>query len=284
MNLKSWRNVAWACAVCAPLTLGTGCVKHNTGSSAVAQGQRYKTGKSDYDVFFSSVHRLQLDVERAPSSVRDTQSALAQRLQAKSSEPTQLGQKMRAELDRLAARGVNVRVELRGADALDPAERKAQLTTPSKPKKADAELVTEFERSLAEQWAIIGSMRKARMQLDALGRAALHLEERVDTSFTGRFEDQRDEAVENLRDAERLLALMRARCDETEQNAAAFVEGFTRGSGITLPERGRNAEAERLVRIHVTAPAEGAAEKAEERGSSASPPRNDAVTRADFDP
>ncbi len=261
-----------------------------SGASTVAQGQRYESGNADYDAFFRRVHRLQLEVGRAPQELSEAQNSLRSSvIVGENMTAETLALQVKLELDRLARRGVPVRVTLRAGEPTTTSAR-AVFAPQTAPRPADAQLLTQLEGGVSRHLVLVGSMRKARDELDALCSDALRLEGRLNSTFSAGLGGRRGTVLENLRDAERVLALMRAQADETRRNADAFVVAFGKSIGQPMtpdPARPNEGDAERLVRVATPSPPTRAAPAKPEAATAAAPVNpapSDSVTRADFEP
>lgn len=226
------------CALLVALAVLDGCalISGKPAATEVAQGQRFSTSNAEYDAFFASVHRLQLEMARAPGELATARNHLTRAtVLAKDVGSSALAAQTKLELDRLAKRGISVRVELREATPETAAQARAVLTPATKPPAAEAELVRELETGVTGMLRLSASMRGARSQLGSLCERAERLEQGLDAAYRDASRSERSRVLDNLRDAERVLALMLARVEQVGKPASEFVEAFAEATASRKP-------------------------------------------------
>ncbi|MFZ5893478.1 MAG: hypothetical protein ACOY0T_20625 [Myxococcota bacterium] len=254
-------------------------------SSEVARGERFRSGNADYDRFFDATYALQLKLAAAPGELADARRNLTEAVViAKDANSAMLAERIKSELDRIGRNGAYVHVDLVTPASLEPSATRAVLTPSSKPRGHDANLVRQVENAVTRLLRLEASMRLARLQLDTLCSSAVRLEASLEQSFQDR--SQREAVVANLRDAERMLALMLGHADEVQKPSAEFLSKFSVAVGTpwrAAPSRSRGepGSEQRFARAAKASDAKGSGESSAAAKSSSS---LEPVTRADFEP
>lgn len=283
MPMRLFSNVSGCGLLLVALTAA--CTPHGQAQdpSNVAQGKAFSSGNAEYDAFFSSVQRLQKELDGAPQQLSEAESKFGPPPPGGAS-PAALAQQVKIELDHMASRGVSVRADLRGP--------RASLSALNKSRPADTKRVAELNDGVARELEIASHMQGLRSELDSLCGDALRLEQKLDDSFSPL--GQRQEVLANLHDAERVLTLLRGRVDVTQKQSEGFVIALAQTLGVPGPTP-RSADT-RIARAsgastapasNAAAPASGSAPPAHisERGATAKPDSaSDTVTRAEFEP
>jgi hypothetical protein len=296
MGVGAAMSVTRIASVVVSLALLAGCIAGGgeREPSRVAQGLAFSAGNREYDDFFSRVHRLQLEMAHAPSDFTGARSKLADSVVLpKTSSDSVLAAQVKVELERLNKRGVAVRVEFKRSLPATAEGTRAVFTPASKPNAADTKLVEALESSVTTALQVSTSMRAAREELPKLCAKAEQLEASLDANFPNRFGSRRAEVIANLRDAERVLALMIARADETGKPADHLVAELSvalgKESKVRAPDDDDSVPARSVAVTPAAAPAgepasaaaktPGAEKPATPKAANAEP-----VTRSAFEP
>lgn len=192
-----------------------GCSLRSSGQSEVAQGRYYAAGSPEYDEFFLSFYRLQLEMAAAPGEFSAARRALGEAVvSAADASNAQLAEKVKATLDRLADHGLRSRLEFRSPNPPDPEHTMALVTTAASPAGSDRQAVESIESSLTRVLRFGAAMRRATSKLAQLLGAVPRLETGVDSAFREQGHGKRKQVASNLGDAARVSLLMLARADE----------------------------------------------------------------------
>lgn len=194
---------------------GAGCsVLAPRGPTEVARGEYYSAGQPEFDQFFIELHRLQVELLRAPDEPQKARSALAISLglPADASDDS-LGSRLSQEAKKLSARGVRLRLEI---PELAPGVLDASATLHS----SDLGVQTPLRPALStEATRIVRSRNQlagAAEQLEKLRVTGINLEGRIGEVFRKDGPWKRDEVRRNLADGQKLITVMLARGKEVE--------------------------------------------------------------------
>lgn len=220
------------------LTSGFGCAASDVPPSDVARGALYRTGESDYDRFFSDLHALQVDLDRAPDQERKVRRELARALDAaEDASPAELGARVRTRLLTLREGGIRVRLivdegsyDVAAVATLHksgevPAEARPWLDAVEQAATAEANLMMRTRRQRRE----LGRMLWLQ---DGLGRT-------LDRTFSRLSGSERNEIRQNLEEARPVILRLLARASEVSDAARLVLgelEQATRGDLVCRPE------------------------------------------------
>ena len=284
------RRCSWLfCA--AALGSSVGCARSAPATTVVASGAHYQAGEPEYDGFFDTVHQLQLTLARAPEDRQRAELQLREAAVLKSEATASvLAEQLRSELERIGNKAGRLRVELVAPDSPELDKTHALISANTKPNTPEAKFLATVEGSVTELMRLNVAMKRAREELGTLCSTAARLEGRLDATFPGT--DKHAEVQANLRDAERVIALMIARADETAKPTDEFLGKFAvaLGTGFQSPApKAPTTGSERVAKAAppVTAPAPDSRSREPARPAAPQKPPSEAlepVTRADFDP
>lgn len=254
-------------------------------TSEVAQGEHYRAGSPEYDRFFDAVYRWQTTLTSAPGELKQARQWLSDAVLDKGGEPAALAEKVRAELERIGGRGARVHVEL-VESRTDPSAARAVFQASSKPRPADAKLLEQLQAGVTQLLRLKVSLRLARVELNQLCADADRLETNLETAPPPVVTRDRERVVANLRDAERLLALMLARSAELSRVNSELLGklAVALGPNLRTPYRPLEAgDSERVVQ-DARGPRSGDASEASDGALRNKPRSNEPATRAEFEP
>lgn len=265
---------------------GCSSLHSRPAATEVAQGQRFSTTNREYDQFFSAVHRLQLTMAQATDELSAARRELTHAtVFAKDAGSSAIASQVKLELDRLAKRGVYVRVELERATPDTASHARASFSPANKPAQSDEALLKKLESGVTGMLRVSASMQHARAEISVLASQAERLEHGLEVAYGDASRAERERVLDNLRDAERVLALTLARAERTGKPADEFVQAFVAALGherraIPIPEPEAPPPSEQETKAPVEPPRQHKpAGSARDKKKGAEP-----ATRSEFDP
>lgn len=203
------------------LLLGvSACFPRSARVTEVGQGRYFSAGSPDYDEFFLSVHRLQVEMASAPNALAEARRLLSEAVVSAVDAPNaQLAEKAKLALDRLVEHGIRTRIEFRTPSPPDPPHTMALLSYSSTPGGAERQTFERLEAAMTRLLRFAAAMQLANQKLLELRGAVPKLESSVDQVFREQSRGRRGQVRDNLRDAERVSVLMLARSDELGRSA-----------------------------------------------------------------
>jgi hypothetical protein len=191
--------------------LGAACA--TSQATPVARGEYYAAGHPDYDEFFVSLYRQQLDTAKALELERSARAELAKGVGAKSDEAKQLSPLVKQRADTLERQGLKV-VVAPGKEP--PVEIQGE---PDGEQRA-------FLQSLSASTAKLGSVVAATTDtaaVDRLRSRISELEQRTDATFWSEGAGKRSEVKRNLSDAQKLLVVISDSRKELAERSGALL-------------------------------------------------------------
>jgi hypothetical protein len=193
------------------------------GPSSVAQGKYYASGNAQYDQFFITLFDLQVALADAPAVPERERAALAQAVGLSAQSPSKaITEHLKDEAQKLLRAGVRVRLE-QSPVADDPQKSAVSVHSTSPPPAAGKDLLAKVEASTTNLLRVFTQMIKNQETLRKLEVDALSLEANVDPTFLSKGLFKRDEVRKNLTDAERVITLMKARCEDVRNESSRLL-------------------------------------------------------------
>lgn len=195
------------------------CTLVPQGPSHVAQGRYYSSANPEYDAFFLSLYELQVRMGHAPIEYTELGNALAQDLNLPSDLTSDvLSTKLRERAQGLQRSGTRlllvVRSEAGEPVPPDDVTRSNTATFLVDGNSGDGE-VPGFTRAIERNANALLTFRQALVEdqaaLERLGVRVIELESGVDSTFGPEGIAKVAEVDQNLTDAGKIIALMRAR-------------------------------------------------------------------------
>lgn len=212
------------------------------GPSDVAQGKHYAAGNPQFDEFFVELHRLQVRFAAAPGELASSRAALAELANVPPETATaELVEKVQTWLERLAGKGVRVKLELKTSDP-PTAKATASLAHSGKPSAGERAQLDSLERAAQTLFTLRAELRAAPGRLDELRLLAQQLEGQVDEAFDLGDLSKRGEVRQNLEDALKVIALMASRAKELEPPTSELVTAIEARLGTDDGSVGRVPE------------------------------------------
>jgi hypothetical protein len=208
--------------------------------SHVGSGLLYETGEAQFDAFFSDLHRVQVLLAHAPEEARTIRQELGQRLtMTDSATTTRLSDELHARALRYHTLGIDLRMEIEGADAKDETDTSAQTQVRGTLPEEGRTLVEAATASTRQALRLAARLRAVQSSLDQLGARCLSLVPQVAPVFANRESPRAAEVEQNLEDARRLLPLLSARAseviDESRRLAERLRAALTTNEGLEQP-------------------------------------------------
>jgi hypothetical protein len=221
--------------------LALGCMK--PAPSLVGQGQLYRAGNARFDAFFSKLHELQVELDRAPKRDEEIRKAFATALGEQSSSSSSLAKAVRREAEILAQSGVFVRLDL--ADD-DEATAQAELIVRGKnPSEKQQAVLNAVRTAGTEELSLSLRMARARRMLEELRFMARQLDQELDATFRVSGPRKKAEVRTNLDDGVALIPILRVRAEEVQNDSEKLLRKLTDAvrtdapaSGTALDRRG----------------------------------------------
>jgi hypothetical protein len=194
----------------------------------VGRGLEYRTGKGQFDQFFSALHDRQVELAQAPDRERAIRAQLAADLEVKDGATIGL---LSADVERrareLASSGVRTRLEVEGYDAEDVLDVSATLHVSgpelSGPARQVAESVVVASR---HELALMAELRSDARQLEKQLALSALLVDAVDEAFRTAGPAKTAEVHKNLSDARKVIPLMVNRARELADEARRLVRAL----------------------------------------------------------
>jgi len=187
-------SVASALFCCALLTAA--CTR--TDTTTVARGEYYAAGHPDYDEFFVSLYRFQVQTAEVIEREQEARRELAQALGAKTDQPKQLSPLLQQRADELERQGVKVVVK--------PGQPPS-VEISGEPSEEQQKFLTALRSSIAKLGSVAASTR-SNEGVDRLRARVGELERRTDSTFQAEGSAKQNEVRDNLTDAQKLLVLI----------------------------------------------------------------------------
>lgn len=199
--------------------------------SRVARGHYFATGNADFDEFFLGLYRVQVRLQDAPSEVARVRGALSSGIVVSSeASHAQLATKLRYQLEKLAARGLRVKLELKGPAPPNGEPPFYVIRTNVSVEPVDGELLSRVETAATRLLRLSSTLEASGGDLARLELAAVRLESRIEANFGAQGRDAVERIRRNFVDAHRLLALMQARARETRADAESLLAQVVRAA------------------------------------------------------
>ena len=219
------RMLGAALALCALAGAGSpACsVFESKGPSSVAQGKYYAAGNAQYDQFFITLFDLQVALADATKVPERERAALAQAVGLSAQSPSNaIAEHLKDEAQKLVRAGVRVRLEQSPVPD-DPQKSAVSVHSTSPLQGPGKDLLGKVEASTTNLLRVLTQMVKNQETLRKLEVNVLSLEANLDSTFQSKGLFKRDEVRKNLTDAERVITLMKARCEDVRNESSRLL-------------------------------------------------------------
>jgi hypothetical protein len=226
MPMTAARGAAFLLAFA--LLAATGCQMFaHPGPTAVAQGRYFSTGNPDYDAFFVTLHRLQVELKDAPERVAEPGQALAKTLDV-GVDAEEIKKALSRHASDLGGHQVKLVVQ-RPASADKP----MSLRVTGNPSGDDAAFVKSVEDSLGKAADLKLTIDAWQKELDELPQQGSSLEAGVDAAFVGASPGTRTDVKNNLSDGQKIIVLLVSRSKEAESSNTELLDAIVGALGET---------------------------------------------------
>jgi hypothetical protein len=176
--------------------LGAACTR--TDTTTVARGEYYAAGHPDYDEFFVSLYRFQLETAAALKEEQTARAELARGLGAKGDKPKQLSPLLKQRAEELQRQNVAV--------MLKPGQPPT-LEISGEPPEEQRKFLDALRSSTSRLGGVAAST-SGNEAVDQLSTRVAELERRSESAFHSEGESKISEVKSNLNDAQKLLVLI----------------------------------------------------------------------------
>ena len=176
--------------------LGAACAR--TDTTTVARGEYYAAGHPDYDEFFVTLYRFQLETAEVLKEEQNARAELARGLGAKGDKPKQLSPLLKQRADELERQGVKV--------VLTTAQPPTIEITGEPPE--EQQMFLKALRDSTTRLGKVAASTTSNEAVDQLSTRVAELERRSESAFHSEGEGKITEVKSNLNDAQKLLVLI----------------------------------------------------------------------------
>ncbi len=210
------------------LLLGGCALFGGGGPSTVAQGKYYSSGNPQYDQYFIQLYDLQVQLEAAPQVPPTERQNLAQILGLSPETPVEgIAQRLREEAVKLSRSGVHMRLE-QNTPADKPEAASAAIHATVRPKDAALAWIERVETSATNLLRAEQAMKADSAALAKLDVDTVNLDADVPKAFAEAHVGKQSEVKKNLADAQKLIALMRARSAEVQSECDELITSIAK--------------------------------------------------------
>lgn len=204
------------------LALAPACNRQAQRPTQVAAGLRFVAQEASFDAFFSELFDLQLLLAAAPADERQLRVTLASSLGVTDgTTPGLLAERVATRSLELKDKGLQLRLEIEGWDAVDPADTSAQTRVVGTLDDAGRKTVEAVTLATRGELALMARLRRARSSVELLNSRAMALEPLVEGTFVNQ-PAHLESVRRNLDDTKRVLPLLASRAATLAEESKRF--------------------------------------------------------------